>query len=251
MKKFVFSITLFILLFTVIVAFAQEEEPFENPTYTQEFIEEQESMLSNLDTLFPRTLVNYNYEQVGSGIQDDIEQFEGFTFKSIKTNGRNEITITADSVCDSEDCNRGWQLFNTTGSYKSFYFHIDVQLIDQDESNSGWIFFQYTNGLIVGENSRCSGEITFPDKVDKYVTTAGEREYTTFYDLKDFENDYEPHTLEMIRLDGYTSVFIDGHFIVGFEDEFTGNFYHIYGVGLHSGGQYATYAFDNFIIRRQ
>lgn len=251
MKKFVFSITLFILLFTVIVAFAQEEEPFENPTYTQEFIEEQESMLSNLDTLFPRTLVNYNYEQVGSGIQDDIEQFEGFTFKSIKTNGRNEITITADSVCDSEDCNRGWQLFNTTGSYKNFYFHIDVQLIDQDESNSGWIFFQYTNGLIVGENSRCSGEITFPDKVDKYVTTAGEREYTTFYDLKDFENDYEPHTLEMIRLDGYTSVFIDGHFIVGFEDEFTGNFYHIYGVGLHSGGQYATYAFDNFIIRRQ
>ena len=251
MKKFVFSITLFILLFTVIVAFAQEEEPFENPTYTQEFIEEQESMLSNLDTLFPRTLVNYNYEQVGSRIQDDIEQFEGFTFKSIKTNGRNEITITADSVCDSEDCNRGWQLFNTTGSYKNFYFHIDVQLIDQDESNSGWIFFQYTNGLIVGENSRCSGEITFPDKVDKYVTTAGEREYTTFYDLKDFENDYEPHTLEMIRLDGYTSVFIDGHFIVGFEDEFTGNFYHIYGVGLHSGGQYATYAFDNFIIRRQ
>ena len=251
MKKFVFSITLFILLFTVIVAFAQEEEPFENPTYTQEFIEEQESMLSNLDTLFPRTLVNYNYEQVGSGIQDDIEQFEGFTFKSIKTNGRNEITITADSVCDSEDCNRGWQLFNTTGSYKNFYFHIDVQLIDQDESNSGWIFFQYTNGLIVGENSRCSGEIAFPDKVDKYVTTAGEREFTTFYDLKDFENDYEPHTLEMIRLDGYTSVFIDGHFIVGFEDEFTGNFYHIYGVGLHSGGQYAAYAFDNFIIRRQ
>lgn len=48
-----------------------------------------------------------------------------------------------------------------------------------------------------------------------------------------------------------TSAFIDGHFIVGFEDGFTGNFYHIYGVGLHPGGKYATYAFDNFIIRRQ
>ena len=87
--------------------------------------------------------------------------------------------------------------------------------------------------------------------VDKYTTTAGERDYTTFYDLTEFENDHEPHTLEMIRLDGYTSVFIDGHFIVGFEDGFAGNFYHIYGVGPHQGGKYATYAFDNFIIRRQ
>ena len=250
MKKLVILFCLFISLFAVLGAFAQDEEPFVNPTYTQEFVEEQESLLNNLDTLFPRTLINYTYDQ-GNGIQDDVEHFEGFTFKSVKTNGRNEITISADTVCESDDCNRGWQLFNTTGSYKNFYFHIDVQLVDQDESNSGWIFFQYTNGLIVGENSRSSGEIAFPDKVDKYISKAGEREYTTYYDLTEFENDYEPHVLEMIRLDGYTSVFIDGHFIVGFEDGFTGNFYHLYGVGLRPGGKFATYAFDNFIIRRQ
>ena len=252
MKKSLILLCFVISLFTIIGAFAQsEEEPFVNPTYTQEFIEQQEALLNDLDTLFPRTLVNYNYEQVGSGIQDDVEHFEGYTFRSLKVDGRNEITITADDVCENDDCNRGWQLFNTTGSYKNFYFHIDVQLIDQDESNSGWVFFQYTNGLLVGENSRSSGEIEFPDIVDKYTTTAGERDYTTFYDLTEFENDHEPHTLEMIRLDGYTSVYIDGHFIVGFEDGFAGNFYHIYGVGLHQGGKYATYAFDNFIIRRQ
>ena len=251
MKQSIVLFTLFLLLCTVFTAFAQDEEPFVNPTYTEEFIEEQESMLKNLDTLFPRTLVNYNYEQVGSGISDDIEQFDGFTFTSLKKDGRNEITITADDVSAGDAFNRGWQLFNTTGSYKKFYFHVDVQLVDQDESNSGWLFFQYTNGLIVGETSRAAGEIIFPDKIDTYTTTAGEREYTTFYDLTDFENDREVHTLEMIRLDGYTSAFIDGHFIVGFEDEFTGNFYHIYGVGLHEGGKFATYAFDNFIIRRQ
>lgn len=248
-KTLIISI-LFLILISVISVFAQDEEPFVNPTYSPEFIEEQESMLDNLDSLFPRTLLNYTYDP-GSGIGDDIEHFDGFSFKSLKVDGRNEITITADTVSDSDAYNRGWQLFNTTGSYKNFYFHVDVQLVDQDASNSGWIFFQYTNGIIVGDNYRCSGEIVFPDKVDKYATTPEGREYTTFYDLTEFENDHELHSLEMIRLDGYTSVFIDGHFIVGFEDEFTGNFYHLYGVGLHPGGKYATYAFDNFIIRRQ
>ena len=251
MKKSIILFSLFLLLFTFAGAFAQSEEAFVNPTYTDEFIQQQEEMLNNLDALFPRTLVNYNYEQVGSGIPDDIEQFDGFVFKSLKVNGRNEITITADQPSETEEYSRGWKLFNTTGSYKNFYFHVDVQLIEQDESNSGWIWFQYSNGDIVGENSRCSCEIIFPDKVDKYVTKSGVREYTTYYDLAEYENDHDPHTLEMIRLDGYTSVFIDGHFIVGFEDELTGNYYHLYGVGLHPGGKYATYAFDNFIIRRQ
>lgn len=252
MKKSVILFTLFLLLFTVISASAQDEEPFTNPTYTEDFIAEQESMLANLDSLFPRTLLNYNYEQVGSGISDDVMQFDGFTFKSVKVNGKNEISIIADDVSTGDAFNQGWQLFNTTGSYKNFYFHVDVQMVDQDESNSGWLFFQYTNGLIVGDNYRAAGEIIFPDKVDKYTTSPADgREYTTFYDLTEFENDHEEHSLEMIRLDGYTSVFIDGHFIVGFEDEFTGNFYHLYGVGLHEGGKYATYAFDNFIIRRQ
>ena len=251
MKRSIILFCLSLFFFTFAGVFAQSQEPFVNPTYTDEFIEQQESMLTDLDRLFPRTLINYNYEQVGSGIQDDIEHFEGFTFTSLKKDGRNEITITADVPSETEEYNRGWQLFNTTGSYQNFYFHIDIQLIGQDESNSGWIFFQYTNGLIVGDPSRSSGEIIFPDKIDKYTSAAGEREYTTFYNLTDYENDQEMHTLEMIRLDGYTSTFIDGHFIVGFEDGFAGNFYHIYGVGLHPGGKFATYAFDNFIIRRQ
>lgn len=249
MKRSVTLFVVFLMFFSFISAFAQDEQPFVNPTYTQEFIEEQESMLNDLDSVFPRTLVNETYDQ--GLISDDIEHFDGFYFKSVKVNGRNEITITADTVSESEEYSRGWKLFNTTGSYQNFYFHIDVQLVEQDESNSGWVFFQYTNADIVGENHRSSGEICFPDRIDKYTTGPSGREYTTFYDLTEFENDHEPHTLEMIRLDGYTSVFIDGHFIAGFEDEFSGRFYHIYGVGLNPGGKFATYAFDNFIIRRQ
>lgn len=227
---------------------AQSDTQIENPTFTSKFIEQQERMLENLDTLFPRILVNETYEYPSA---PEIAQKDGFSFSSQNKSGKRELSITAYKVSNSAEYNLGWNLFNTTGSYENFYLHIDVQLLEQDESNSGWVFFQYTNSSIVGEANRCSGEIIFPDKVDTYTTKPSGRIYTTYYDLTEFENDYEQHTLEMIRLNGYTSVFIDRHFIVGFEDGFTGRFSHMYGVGLHAGGEYATYAFDNFIIRRQ
>lgn len=248
MKKSMFFSLLIVLLCSITAVFAQEEEPFENPTYTEEFIEQQERMLENLDTLFPRTLLKETYDY-GSGLETN--QYDGYSFSSQNKSGKRELTITAYKVSDTENYNRGWSLFNTTGSYENFYFHIDVQLVDQDDSNNGWIWFQYSNVEIVGDEKRCSAEIIFPDKVDSYITKPSGRVYTTYYDLTEFENDYEPHTLEMIRLNGYTSVYIDRHFIVGFEDGFTGRFHHLYGVGLHPGGEYATYAFDNFIIRRQ
>ena len=240
---------LFLLLFTFIGACAQDEEPFVNPTYTDEFIAEQEAMLENLDTLFPRTLLKETYDWDSGGT---LNNFDGFSFLSKNHGGKRELTVTAVDVSEGDEFNRGWDLFNTAGSYENFYFCVDVQLIEQDESNSGWVWFQYSNPLIVGDAYRAAGEIIFPDKIDTYTTSPAEgRQYKTYYNLTEFENDYEEHRLEMIRLNGYTSAFIDGHFIVGFEDGFTGRFYHLYGVGLHAGGKYVTYAFDNFTIRRQ
>ena len=107
MKKSVILISLVLMIFIVLSASAQEGQTFENPTYTQEFIEQQESLLNNLDSLFPRTLLKYTYEE-GTAISDDAEQFEGFTFKSVKKDGRNEITITADEVSETEEYSRGW-----------------------------------------------------------------------------------------------------------------------------------------------
>lgn len=247
MKKSVVFGLLFVLLCGISVVFAQEEA-FENPTYTEKFIEQQERMLENLDTLFPRTLLKETYDN-GSGLQTT--QNDGFSFSSQNKSGKRELTITAYKVSDTEDYNWGWDLFYTTGSYENFYLHIDVQLIDQDDSNSGYCWFQYTDRLIVGEEKRRAGTIWFPESINTYATKPSKTEYTKYFDLSDFENDYEPHTLEMIRLNGYTSVYIDRHFIVGFEDGFPGKFSHMYGVGLNPGGEYVTYAFDNFIIRRQ
>ena len=251
MKKLL-VLSLVVLLLSAVFGstFAQsEEEPFENPVYTEHFIEQQNDLLNNLDTLFPRTLYNNTFDYSDS----DYAQLEGYTFLSENRNGWNELTVTAQRVSDTKEYSYGWDLFNTTGTYSNFYFSVDIKLIEQDDSNKGFVFFQYTNEDIVGESKRSSGEIIYPFVVDSYITKASGREYTTYYDLTQLGlvHDYDVHTLEMIRLDGYTSVYIDHQFIVGFEDGFDGRFSHLYGVGLETGGEYVTFAFDNFIIRRQ
>ena len=251
MKKLL-VLSLVVLLLSAVFGntFAQsEEEPFENPVYTEHFIEQQNDLLNKLDTLFPRTLLNLTFD----GTDSDYRQFDGHTFSSENRNGWRELTLTAQKVSDTQEYSRGWDLFNTTGSYSNFYLSIDIKLVDQDDSNKGFVFFQYTNLDIVGESKRSTGMITYPFTVESYITKAAGREYTTYYDLTQLGlvHDYDVHTLEMIRLDGYTSVYIDHQFIVGFEDGFDGRFSHMYGVGLKPGGEYVTFAFDNFIIRRQ
>ena len=174
MKKFVLLGSLLFLLLNVLAVYAQDEESFENPTYTKKFIEQQERLLENLDTLFPRFLVKETYDYASP---PEVVQEDGFSFSSENKSGRRELTVTAYRISDSEEYNLGWDLFNRTGSYENFYLHIDVQLIDQDESNSGWCWFQYSNGSIVGESNRCSGEIIFPDKIESYKTKPFKEEH--------------------------------------------------------------------------
>ena len=230
-------------------AVVEEDQLFENPVYTEHFIEQQNSLLDNLDTLFPRLLVNRTFD----GTYSDYKQKDGYTFSSEYRNGWEELTVTAQKISNTQEYSLGWDLFNTTGTYSNFYFSVDIKLIEQDDSNKGFVFFQYTNVDIVGESKRSTGDLVYPFSVEKYITKAAGREYTTYYDLTQLglEHDYDAHTLEMIRLDGYTSVYVDHQFIVGFEDGLDGRFSHLYGVGLKPGGEYVTFAFDNFIIRRQ
>ena len=226
----------------------EEEQMFENPVYTEHFIEQQNSLLDKLDTLFPRTLMNETFDYTDSYF----DKLDGFTFSSETRNGQCELTITANPISDKYMYTQGWDLFNTTGSYSDFYLSIDIRLVDQDDSFSGFATFQYTDVDIVGDSKRSAVTIMYPFQIDSYATKASGDDEEIYYDLTQLDNifDYETHTLEMIRLDGYTSVYIDHQFIVGFEDGFSGRFSHVYGIGLAQGGEYVTYVFDNFIIRR-
>lgn len=245
LKKMLFFIAL-LLQINTIRAYAQEGY-FTNPTYSEKFIEQQERMLENLDTLFPRFLLKETYDSPYGPITS---QEDGFSFTTHVRNGHAELTITSDGNND-EGFNLGWDQFQLTGSYENFYYHANVQLIEQDDSENGYVFFQYTNSGIVGQEKRCAATIYYPEGVEKFITKPSGHQFTTLYVIENSDIDYDVHTLEIIRLNGYTSIFIDRHFVVGFEDEFDGKFYTVYGIGLNPGGEYATYAFDNFIIRRQ
>ena len=221
---------------------------FENPVYSPEFIAEQEQLLAGVETTFPRLLLQKTFD--GTNKPDVSKPQAGVYTAARLLNGKRERTL---AVYKPLDENLGWgdSYFETTGSYADFYASIEGQLIERDDNGNGHIWFQYTDGDIVGSSSRNSATIEFPVCIKKYETEGGVRTYTTVYDLSEYNDvgTYDPHRFEIIRLNGYTSFFIDRKFITGFEDGFTGRFYQLFGAGMYAGGSYVTVQFDNFILR--
>ena len=259
MERFGKRILLFVLALLLFAAAAiaeesedaKEETPFVNPVYTDEFIAMQEKKLEMVSKLFPRTVVKNKHGK--NGKKEEITEFEGFKFISrVNDQGQDEITIVGDSVATDESFNRGWGFYRKTGAHSDFYVNIEVQFVSQEENTEGWLWFQYSDLDVpgVGNDNRRAGEMIFPQKIDKYWTVPEEgRSYQTYYDLSsEYRYDNVKLVLEVIRLNGYTSWYIDHHFVAGFEDGFDGVFYPLYGVGLHAGGKEATFAFSDLIM---
>ena len=231
------------LLFTAAISLA-EEETFENPVYSEDFIRMQEKKLEMVPKIIPKTILN-----IKKGYEDDPyeEQYEGFTFITEVKPERAELTVVADTISETESYGRGWQYYEKTGSQSNFYMSIGMQFVEAKGNTKAKFFFQYSNGVIVGEENRSSVEIFFPGEIDKYITVPSgtesedgeqkhERVYTKFYDLSsEYLLDNERHVLEMIRFYGYTSCYIDHHFVAGFEDGFDDEFYPIFGVSIEPG----------------
>ena len=103
MKRSLILLCVFLLFCTFTGLFAQDEEPFENPTYEEDFIAEQEATLGNLDTLFPRTLLKETYDYDSGGT---LGKFDGFTFLSKNHGGKRELAVTAEDVSEGDEFNR-------------------------------------------------------------------------------------------------------------------------------------------------
>lgn len=240
-------IGIFLMLLMLIRIPAALGESFENPVYSQEYIAQQEGMLSQKEQYFPRFMFQENYN--GDPTKPQISKPEGGYYKyEMVRGGKFEIMLAAYT---SAPADQGWgeTHFNTTGSYEDFYMAIEMQLIERDDSGTGYLWFQYTDGNIVGDNARSAVTIQYPLNIVSYVTGPEGRVYTTRYDLSAYKNDYQVHKVEIMRLDGYVRFYIDGHFVTGFDDGFSGRFYQLYGTGLNRGGKYVTGSFDNFILR--
>jgi len=244
MKKGIMLILLLLLFASAVWA---DDGSFVNPVYSPEFIEQQESKLLSIEKLFPRLLFTETFD---TATKPQVSKPEDGYYLSERVTraGKRERIISAYKPHE-EGSGWGDAFFNRTGSYADFYMSIEGRIVERDDTGKGYLWIQYTDGDIVGKSSRSSVEVDFPVAIRKYVTRSGVREYTTIYDLSDFRNDHEFHRLEVIRLDGYTSVFIDRRFAAGFEDGFSGRFYHVFGTGLEAGGHYVTGEFDNIMLR--
>ena len=240
-------IGLLLILLMVVLIPAAAAESFDNPVYTQEYIAEQEDMLRRKEQYFPRFMFQENFNTDPTKPQISEPGAGYYRYEMIRA-GKYE-TMLASYKGASIDKGWGESHFNTTGSYEDFYMSIEVQMIERDDSGKGYIWFQYTDKDIVGENARSAVMIEYPIGIRSYTTGADGRVYKTHYDLSAYKNDYQPHQIEIMRLDGYVRFYIDGHFITGFDDSLSGRFYQLYGIGLEKGGAYVTGEFDNFILR--
>ena len=245
MKMKIVLFNIIFLLFAAVNVFA--DDGFVNPVYTSDFVQQQQIKLSGVEQLFPRLIY---WETFDGTTRPSVSRNkeDNYYYYSMKRAGKEEMMVMYPELALSSE-GRGSSYFNTTGSYTDFYMHVEGQIIEEDYSKNAYLWFQYSNGTLVGEANRDSVSIEYPLRIEKYTSIAEERTYTTFYELREFENDYQVHTFDMIRLDGYTSVYIDNHFVVGFEDGLSGRFYMLFGVGLDAGGKYAAGQFDNFIVR--
>ena len=236
---------LFLLLFSVMPVLA--EEGFRNPSYTKQEIDEQENMLYRVEKVFPKFLL---WETFDVATKPTVEKSDsGFYYSEINTRaGKYEITVAAVNTARNE-FNLGDSHFRITGSYTDFYVSIEAQLIEWDDSQKGYIFFQYTNREIVGEKNSSTVELLYPQEVRKCVNNASGRNCTTYYDLSAYKNDYNVHKFEFFRSNGYARFFIDGNYIAGFKDGIDGRCTSLYGSGLLPGGKYVTGSFDEFKFR--
>lgn len=241
MKKY----WLFCVFVLMLIAAASVEAQGEN-SFSPEYRAQQEQRLASVEQVFPRILLWETFDGTEKPVTSTPDA--GYYFYKANRAGKREMML-ASAQGAREDKGWGEQYFNITGSYMEFYLSLDFQIIEQDESENGYLWVQYTDGNLVGEEARTAAGIDFPFDVHKYDTGTNGRNYTYFQDLSAFRGDPSPHRIEMIRQNGLTDVFIDGSFITEFADGLSGRFYTLYGVGLKTGGSYVTGHFDNYIVR--
>lgn len=247
MRKTIVTFVLLLLLFTTAAVCAQTWGAFINPEFSPEFIAEQERMIANADQTFTRLLYRETFDIAAkpTPVKPEIGYYLAQRNNKL---GRKEITLAAYEPLMS---NKEWgtNFFTLTGSYENFYVGMDVRMLERSDTGDDYFWIRYTNEELVGEARSAGAEIAFPIAVRRFEGGLSTRSYTNYCDLSEYANDYRLNRIEIARLNGFASVFINGKFITGFEDGLSGRFYQVFGAGLGPGQGYVTAEFDNFVLR--
>jgi len=238
MKHKTILFTFLLLLLSAAAVFADDFSP--------EFIQLQESILRSIDQYFPRLLITETFDIEEKPDLTDSPEVGVDQYNRVTHAGKYEAFISAWKPVSDTKRNETW--LHKADLYSDFYFSIEGQILERDDSEKGSIYFGYTSVYSEDSgNSYC--EVDFPISIIRGKRFGEMRDEQIMADLTQYRADYDNHRFEIIRLDGYTSVFIDRRLVAGFADGFSGKFYFFWGAGLFPGGKYAGGQFDNVLIR--
>ena len=136
-------------------------------------------------------------------------------------------------------------------NYLKDEFHVKYTVVRREDipvNEGGICWIRYSNVVSTGAG-RESGVIFYPGgKVYRFQPVDGEMIYEEIGDLSDIYPD-ETAAFDFIRMDGTTYIYINGEYIMHFQDGISGNVSFEGGSELFQGGNRVRCCFDNFSIR--
>ena len=136
-------------------------------------------------------------------------------------------------------------------NYRRDEFHVKYTVVRREDIPAGgggicWI--RYSNLLSAG-TGRESGVIFYPGgKAYRYGPVDGEMTYEEIGDLSKISAD-DPAVFDFLRMDGTTYVYVNGQYIMHFEDGISGSVSFESGAELFQGGNRVRCCFDDFSMR--
>ncbi|MHC1770446.1 MAG: hypothetical protein AB9907_01695 [Flexilinea sp.] len=207
---------------------------------------EKQQLLNNVQTTFPYVAINEENWGVYGG-QDDIGG--GETFINRFENGIYHSILSASTPLSDSD-SYGFFIDPDLGLFRNFALHTDVTLSDVRPTGSyGDCYVSYTDINSVDEGQTKWFDVEVGYDIDTYDSTSDDTK--TWYDLSSYGELGKNYSIDVIRMNGIASIFIDGVYIGEVEDGITEKVTMWLGTFIGSDSQYVDCAFDNFEIRTQ
>ncbi len=208
-------------------------------------VENQPIQLEQIESLFPTIILDKN----NSGLENlQTNLGDGKNYTTLFKNGIYH-TIFSSPVPLTEGFSYGEYFRQNTVSISDFVFHADVTLSEVLPAGStGNCVLAYTNGKTIQDELYRSVHLFLGDESFGYSQDNGGA-YQEGIDLSAFGEIGRNYSINIIRMNGTTSIFIDGVLVEEIWDEMEGNINWWFGSYTGSGGTYTDCAFNNFEIR--
>ncbi|HPG19348.1 MAG TPA: hypothetical protein PLG58_02020 [Flexilinea sp.] len=245
MKRHFWILSVILLLFMIFGASAQSEGDDQSR-------QTGDNLLKNSEKVFPRLLINEDFsENLPLDVYED--ESNGIKITSViqQKNGVIKATNYVDGLIKDIEGLSAFYSETYYGTLSEFHLHVEVSILNEFPDSTGSCFIEYTNEAVVGENSRQTVELILGSRIDTYQTKSGSRVLTTLYDLSGTHEVGKIYNIDIIRYGGIGYFFIDGVFLIAYQDNIKENLSWMTGPIVGIGGEQTTCIFDKIWVRRK